>query len=268
MNFLHLGTLLDLNGDEGLETGSPTDMRSRLEALLPAGWFPYPSFFTGLSLSDILDGALTGAATGFSFVYGLLQYVRSQTRLASMSGGWLDLASYDFFNYGLLRLPNEIDGAFLVRIIKEFLRIRNTRPGIISMVTDITGRAPKIVEPWSPQDCGAWDDPSPIGATTPLAYDVSGAWGEDSYTAYTYGPDAGAGYGEQPMICQSFVTVYRPTDNRPYSDAMVYAGLERVRACGTIIWVKFSNFGTTMATSGGDDIVDESGDLILVESYE
>lgn len=264
-NVCHLETCLDLNWDEGLETGTPADMRARIEATLPAGWFPYVSSFTGLSLAPILDGALTGAATALSFAYYLFQYARRQTRLASMDGGWLDLASYDLFNYGLLRQSNEADNPFRLRIIKEFLRVRNTRIGITNIVTDVTGRAPVLVEPWNPTDCGVYDEPNTISAGSPLAYDAAGAWGEDPFTVYTYGPDTGAGYGEQPMTHQSFVTAYRPIDGRMYSDAMLIAAVERVRAAGTIIWMKILDDQVDLVTDSGAYVMDESGDQLVSE---
>lgn len=250
-----------------LPTGTVPDILNRLKALLPSGWFPYATFYTGLSQSPILDAVLTGAATGLSFIYNLLQYARLQTRIATMQDGWLDLASYDLFNYNLLRLAGETDLAFRIRIIKEFLRVRNTRTGIINMMTDLTGLQPRLIEPWNPVDTGAWDEPSPTGGGVSPAYDVAGAVGEDPWTDYTYGPDAGAGYGEQSFIAQVFVIVYRPTDGRVWNDSMVAAALERVRAAGTIIWVKLSNLGQQMTTSIGGILymVTESGAIIVTE---
>lgn len=259
MNITHLDTVLDLDFGVGLSVGSVDDMRARLKALLPAGWFPEASDFTGESNTPILDAVLTGPATVLSVAYYLIAYARRQTRIASASDGWLDLISKDFFNYALLRMQNETDASFKFRIIREFLRERNTRRAITTLMTEITGRAPTIVEPWNPVDCGAWDQDNVAGYAQALAYDAGGAWGEDPWTVYTYGPSAGAGYGVQPMVYQLCVTIYRPLDGRTYNDAMVIAGIERIRTAGVTIWYRIMNADATITDTSGATIYDNLG---------
>ena len=70
-------------------TGDAGDFVSRLKLALPTRWFP--------DSTPILDTLLSGLAVAWSALYGLIVVVRQQSRIATMSGTFLDLASSDFF---------------------------------------------------------------------------------------------------------------------------------------------------------------------------
>ena len=222
-----------------MATGDPTDMLARLRGGLPP-WFPDDAD------APIVGGALAGIAAVLAYIYGFIQFAKLQTRIATATGGWLDLIAWDFFGPGFLRRVQELDSPFSVRIIKEILRPRVTRAAIVLMLTDLTGRAPIIIEPWNTGDCGAYD----VGT---LAYDDAGCWGDVS------------------MTCQILVTAYRPPGNcvpnvsgydgygggydtsaafeyidmsqvaGPVTDAEIYQRIAQTVAAGVTAWTAIEN---------------------------
>lgn len=132
----------------GTATGDSTDLLARLKRVLPAGWFgPDGSF-------PQVEAVLAGAASVLAFVYSLWAFAKLQTRIATATGGWLELAANDFVGDMLRRFPGETDPAYSRRIRLEVLRDRNTRGAIDRAVFDLTGQHPDIYEAWRPADCG------------------------------------------------------------------------------------------------------------------
>lgn len=162
--------------------GDQTDMLSRLRAALPAGWFPTDA--------PILDAALSAPAEMWSWVHGLIEYARLQTRIKTATGNWLDMAAADFFRDGMPRFTNEGDTAYRARILAGLLPERATRAAIIAVLVALTGRTPLVFEPAHTGDAGAWGDGTPTWRG--MAYGSSGGWGSLTH----------------PF--QAFVTAYRP----------------------------------------------------------
>jgi hypothetical protein len=189
--------------------GSQADILSRLQQLLPQGWFANGA-------SAIKDAILAGAANAFAFIFSMLAYLRLQTRIATATDGFLDLIAFDFFGNSLPRAGAQLDQSYRARIQSSLFTQRNTRPSLIAVLTKITGRVPIVFEPARAADTGALN----IGT---LAYGVAGAYGSLS-TPY-----------------QSFITAFRPLAGSPQfgiTDADIYAAIEGVRMGGTICWVK------------------------------
>ena len=156
--------------------GSAADMQSRLRAVLPVHWFADDS--------PILDGLLAGLANTAAWLSSLLSYVQLQTRLATVSDSFLDLAATDYLGTRITRRAAENDFAFRARIERELLRERGTRSALIAVIEDLTGNTPDVFEPARPADTGAWN-----GA---IGYGVAGRW------------------GSLALPFQCFVTVERP----------------------------------------------------------
>jgi hypothetical protein len=157
-------------------TGDASDMVRRLKAVLPARWFP--------DSAPLLEGLLTGLADAWAWLYSLLQYARQQTRIATATDGFLDLIAQDCFGGRLVRASGQTDAAFRAIIQREMLRERGTRAAVVSVLTDLTGRAPVVFEPARPADTGGWG------------------------LALGYG--AGGGWGNLGLPFQCFVTAFRP----------------------------------------------------------
>src|SRR5262252_8343292 len=81
--------------------GQLADMVKRLWATL-APWFP------DLSTAPVLNSVLTAIADGFAFCYSYLQFASLQTRIATATGGWLDLVAWDFFGTRFTRRMQSI----------------------------------------------------------------------------------------------------------------------------------------------------------------
>ena len=165
-------------------TGDQADFQNRLSAVLPASWFP--------DSTPVLDSLLGGLGAAWSLIYTMLQYVTSQTRIASASDVWLDLIAWDFFGGQLTRRPSESDDALRSRIMLEMFRERATRSAVQSVLQDLTGRAPIIFEPARTSDTGGYT--SFAGEGGGIAYNGAGGWGNLNL----------------PFQC--FVTTYRPND--------------------------------------------------------
>jgi hypothetical protein len=162
-------------------TGDSDDIVARIKAVLPVRWFG--------DTTPILDSLLYGIAVVWSWAYGLLQTVITQARIATATGGFLDLIAADYFATRIVRASGQSDDSFRQTIMRELLRTRATRPALAAMITDLTGRPPMIFEPARPADTGAWG--------TALA------WGNQS--------TAGAGgWGSLALPFQCFVTAFRP----------------------------------------------------------
>ena len=142
-------------------TGDPQDMLARLKAVLPSRWFP--------DATPVLDGMLSGLANVAAWSYTLLAGVRAAARIATATGGFLDMIAQDFFGPRITRRPSQGDAAFRVRIEAELLRERGTRGAVISVLQDLTGRTPVVFEPMRPADTRAWG--------LVCGYGAAGGWG-------------------------------------------------------------------------------------------
>lgn len=222
--------------------GDQDDIVSRLRAVLPSRWFP--------DSTPILEGLMAGIAAGWAAIFAFLTYVRSQTRIASATDVWLDIIAQDFFGAGISRREGEGDLAFRVRIGRELLRERGTRDAVISILEDLTGRTPIVLEPARISDTGAF---SSLGdGSLGLAYGVVGAWGNLSlpFQAFVtaYRPQASGianvagrgsgpgGYGVGTIEYGSLVWM-----EGQVTDPDIYAAVAAVLPTGTTAWTRISN---------------------------
>jgi hypothetical protein len=179
-------------------------------------------------------------------VYAAYQYMLAQTRLQTSSDGWLDLSAADYFGEsGLPRLANETDPNYRTRIKINIIRERGTRAAITKILTDLTGRAPVIVEPTRPQDTGAYG--------FAMGYGVAGAYGSllHTYQAFVkaYRPSGSGlpylqGYGTSPggyatPSRAAYANIGDMTTG--VTDAAIYAAIASVLPAATIAWVAISS---------------------------
>jgi hypothetical protein len=211
--------------------GDRADIAARLRKLLPP-WFDQEA------IAPVVSAALNGAAAVFAGLYAIYVYAKAQTRIKSATDGFLDLIAGDFFGAALIRKAGQSDFFFRQRILANLFREKNTRKAVIQVLTDLTGQAPIIVEPWNLADTGAWD--------AAQGYDLAGYWG-----------------GEE-LPYQSFVVAFRPTGaispdfggwdvaesgwdagifywadqfTGQVTDADIIAAVESVRMANTVIWL-------------------------------
>lgn len=160
-----------------MATGDQSNMLTRLMRQMPP-WFS--------SASTVINAVLAGAAGALTTIYGLWAYLVAQTRLATCSGGFLDMFAQDYFGATLVRRQGQSDAALRARISALLFAEKNTRNGMIKALTILTGHAPVIREAMIPSDTGG--------------YRVAG-----------FGYRAAGAYGSMRMGAQCLITVYRPT---------------------------------------------------------
>ncbi|HEX7854428.1 MAG TPA: hypothetical protein VF503_12105 [Sphingobium sp.] len=218
-------------------TGDTEDILTRIKALLPR-WFGDDS--------AILDALLYGPAMVLAFLYSLYAYAKLQTRILTATDGWLDMIAADFFGDALLRKPGQSDASYRARILANLLRERATRQAIINVLTELTGRAPVVIEATRPTDTGAYG----VGYA---GYGVAGAYGslQLPYQAFVTafrptntGVQNVAGYGSGPGGYQQGGQLeYASLDmiEGNITDADIYAAIDAVAPVGTIIWTRIQS---------------------------
>jgi len=218
-------------------TGDTNDMLGRLKLVLPAGWFA--------DATPVLDAVLTGLATAWSGLYGLLMNVAAQARIATAGGVFLDIASVDYFGTALPRRAGESDSAFSARIRANLLIPRATRAGLVQALTVLTGRTPTVFEPLNATDTGGYN-------TGTLGYNTVGGYGSMNlpfaFFVTAYRPNAtpvshAGGYNVGPGGYDSAPMFYADTSDFPgaISDAEIYAGAAAGLPAATTAWMNISN---------------------------
>lgn len=222
-----------------MSIGDQSDVEQRIETLLPP-WF-------GDAETPTVDGIIAAFANAGSTLYSQYAYTKLQTRIKTATDVNLDLIAQDYFGpTGLLRRTNESDAQYRNRILINLIRIRGTRPAIVSVLVDLTGRTPWIFEPARPADTGGYN----IGG---MGYGVAGGWGsiETPYQALCvayrpltagvpyvggYGSSVGA-YSTPSQLEWANITLLETA----VPDEMIYSAIDSVKSAGTVIWTKIQS---------------------------
>ena len=144
--------------------GSTVDIVSRIRAVMPASWFPLTAPDATDSATPVLDGLLNGIGQAWSFCYGLTVFVSQQTRIATATGGFLDMIAADLFGDVIKRNLNETDPTFRSRIQANLLLPRATRDALSQTMLTLLGETPLIFEPSRAADTGGYG-----GGSSPTA---------------------------------------------------------------------------------------------------
>lgn len=226
-----------------MATGDKQDVFVRLKGAMPVRWFG-----TTADSTPILDAILAGIAAVLSWLYSLYAYAKLQTRIATATDGWLDLIAADFFGSALPRQSGESDNSYRSRIRAELIQAKATRSAIIQAVTALTGRAPKIFEPFRPADTGAYN------SAQSLAWNTAGGWGSTQlpaqYFITCYRPHAanglanvmgwGVSVGAWNTGSQiNYATLANWDANVP--DSAIYDCVAKTTAAGVIAWTQIQN---------------------------
>ena len=142
--------------------GDSPDMQQRLRLTLPTHWFA--------DVAPVLDGLLAGLSVAWSSFYALLQLVKIQSRLATATDDFLDLAAVDFFGNAVARRTSETDAVFRARLLRAMRRERATRTSLADAASE-AGFTVTIFEAARPADTGAYNVPAG------LAWNTRGGWG-------------------------------------------------------------------------------------------
>lgn len=166
-----------------MSTGDASDILSRVKRLLPRGWFRY--------VAPYRDALIGGPADQASWSYTLVGFARSQSRLATAYGVFLDIYVYDFLGRFLPR-KGLSDNTYRALARATILQERVTRAGMINALTTLNATVPVVFEPWNTYDTGAYSST------------VSGS----RYGSFGYGVGRG-GYGNMNLQAQTFIRLTR-----------------------------------------------------------
>jgi hypothetical protein len=158
-----------------MATGDSNDIVNRVKYLIPFRWFSW--------VAPIRDAVLGGLGDAAAWSYSWYVYAKLQSRIATSTGPFLDITSYDFLGRHLPR-GQMTDNQFRARILATILQERVTRKGMIKAVTALTGAAPWIFEPWNTGDAGAWSGPTAKIGT--FAWGKAGGWGATNLPAQSF----------------------------------------------------------------------------------
>lgn len=226
--------------------GDRDDMAGRLYAGLPNGWFP------PLSAAPVLNAVLAGAGQAQADAYATYIGVKSQSRIATASGAFLDMVAYDFFGSSLVRAVGQPDASFRTQIISQLFIPRATRSAMDNALYRLTGNHPTIIEGQNPSDLGGYN-------TGYLAYNQAGAYGSGvAYSAFitirrptpvSGSPEGASGYGnpQGAYTVSSSLLCYSNPGYMSISNAAIYAAANAVRPAGTIVWMNIVSPSTTTA---------------------
>jgi hypothetical protein len=222
-----------------MAVGDLADVMQRITVLLPP-WF-------GNGETPDVDGIIAAFAKAGNIIYTQYAYTALQTRIKTATDTNLDLIAVDFFGpTGLLRRTNESDAQYRNRILINLIRIRGTRPAIVNVLQDLTGRTPFIFEPSRPGDTGGYS----VGG---VGYGAGGGWGslEQEYQAFciAYRPIA-SGVPYVGGYCSSVGAYSTPSRlqwanisllESAVPDEMIYSAIDNVKSAGTVIWTQIQS---------------------------
>lgn len=245
-------------------TTDSVDIVNRVKRLIPNRWFSF--------IAPYRDAILGGLADIAAWCRMWIQYARSQSRLSTAYGIWLDIFAYDFLGKYLTR-NGANDDAFRIIIRATILQERVTRSGMIGAVTALTGKPPVIFEPWNTFDTGAYSSPRNTGAPQ---YGSSGyAVGQGGYgnmllndqvfMKITRGSGSGVpgveGYGNNIGGYGAGAIEYVGTSSELWgiTDAMIYQMVNNTKPTGTTMWVQFQTTAPILTTDAGVILTDDSG---------
>lgn len=157
--------------------GDNNDMQARLQAVLPTSWFKSPT--------PIKNALLAGIGWMHAQSYALLNYVKQQSRVATASDIFLDIAAQDYTGARVARRLQEGDSSFRSRLQTALLPNAATRSASRAQLFQLTGNVPVVFEPTQPMDTGAYG----YGG---LGYNAAG------------------GYGSLNLPFQALVSIKRP----------------------------------------------------------
>ena len=217
--------------------GDQSDSFQRIKSLLP-DWYG--------DSNPLRDALITGFGYAKAYVYQLIVYAGLQTRIKTATDGWLDMIAADFFGTAVQRKVNQSDASFRNTIVINMFRERATRYAITKILTDLTGRAPTIIEPSRPADTG--------GLAINLALGVAGCLGSFSmpyqafviaYRPLTAGVPLIPGLATSPfglgITSGGAVTASIAATQNAVADSDIYAAIDLVKPAGTIAWTRISN---------------------------
>ena len=221
------------------------DFVRRMFAQYPDGWLSDAAQQPGGKMHALLNAI----AQNFQLINDQMIYAQKTTRLSTAIDIGLDAWSRDFFGDELPRLPGEDDDTFRARIQAFIFMPGATKSAIDYVVFILTGRHPRLMEPWSPGDTACWDFRSFFDYDS---RDTPARWGtpelrhqgfiETSLPRFTQSGtdrircfDRGAHYDVYQTAWHEITKAWT------LSPRQLDRWISETKAWGTIVWRKFAN---------------------------
>lgn len=140
-----------------LPTYSGADFAKMMAKLFPNGWASSDQANPPTSgNAGVLYSLFLATGSGLEFLLGALQYAKNSILITTATAPELDLASEDFFGSALPRPAGMSDAVFATLIKANLFPRAATRATLEQALILLTGKTPRMLEPWSPGDTGAW----------------------------------------------------------------------------------------------------------------
>lgn len=235
-----------------IPTLSPAQFASRMAALFPRGWAGDDAKQTGNVYSLLLS-----IGTELAVLQNEVQYALAAQRLQTETSPELNYASADFLGDLLPRPSGLTDAAYAEEIIAALFQPAATRPALQQALYDLTGVLPRLMEPWNPSDTGA------LGYGGPSFWNVDTVqhpfrWGNGGlrYQGFieTTPPSISALGPNNPIL--TWGTFYWNVPGyffgiiQPASENSLNNTLNRLRAYGTIVWVRLLSQSALTSITG------------------
>lgn len=224
---------------------------ARLAQLFPRGWASDDARQTGNVYSLLLT-----LGNQLQVTQEEVQYALAAQRLQTETFPELDDASLDFYGGTLPREPGQTDTDYADEIIANLFQPAATRTALFNALAALTGFAPRMLEPWNVYDTGSWRNLSYWNVDT-VANPARWGNGGLRYQGFieTAPPSIPAIGPNNPILAWGdsaywnvpgyFFGIIAPVNENAINDL-----INRLRAYGTVVWVKLvspASLGTVSA---------------------
>lgn len=213
---------------------------TRVAELFPRGWASDDARQPGGNVYALF----LALGNQLAFVQSEVQYAANAQRIQTETSPELDNASIDFLGDTLPRPAGASDGIFAEEIIAALFQPAATRSALQSAIAALTGFQPRMLEPWSVTDTGAW------GAISYWNVDTvanPARWGDGGlrYQGFieTTPPAIPAIGPGNPIQCWGDGAYWNVPGYffgiiQPVAADALNSLVNRLRAYGTIVWLK------------------------------
>lgn len=199
----------------------------------------------GKEVGGTLDAILQGMGSNLERISAQVNYAFLGSRIQTATDTMLDLCSQDYYGDELPRNGAESDDSYRSRILAGLLVPKVTEPGISLLITNLTGKAPRMIQPWNPVTTGAYGRSyyNADSAEIPALYgDNSLRWQGGIITSLpqtnavgaipVWGYDMGAAYNEYTGV------YWKSLAANFLSETSLFQLIAGAKAMGVKIWIK------------------------------
>jgi hypothetical protein len=212
--------------------------------------------------SGILYSWFKTTGTQYNYLEQNLDWLLDSERLQTAQDVALDAFAADYFGkvYGIdlsvVRAPGQNDASFLQTIINNLLQPGGTRADINRILTNLTGQAPRIVEPWNVMDTCSFKGISYWGVDTPSNPGRFGGYRPFQAFVEAVMPGwAGLSYPywgfNSPGMCFNNSYFMPQQTNWLTGAQLLDNAINKLRMTNTVVWRRYFNSPNSSIARGG-----------------